>query len=150
MTSKKLTIYIDGAASGNPGPAGIGVIVCSTSGQVLKNISKYVGETTNNIAEYTAAICALEEASTLKAESVHINTDSELLAKQLNKEYKVKNSNLKPLYEKILYLAKGFEEVRIFHITRDKNKGADKLATKAIKETKKKATSNAPINLSKE
>jgi len=147
----KLTIYTDGAATGNPGPAGIGVIICDSSGNVLKNISEYIGEATNNVAEYTAMINALKQAKDMKAESVHINTDSELLAKQLNREYKVKNENLKSLYEEVLQLAKKFEEVRIFHIPREKNKGADKLATSAIKEHKGKTRqSTASINLAKE
>jgi len=147
---KKITAYIDGAASGNPGPAGIGVILCDASGGVLKNISKYIGEATNNVAEYTAVIEALEVCISIKAEGVSVNTDSELLAKQLNKQYKVKNENLKSLYGKVLQLAKNFEDVRVFHIDREKNKGADKLATSAIKTRKKKADDSAPINLAKE
>jgi len=144
---KKVIAYIDGAASGNPGPAGIGVILCDAGGGVLKNISKYIGEATNNVAEYTAVIEALEACVSIKAEVVCVNTDSELLSKQLNRQYKVKNENLQTLYNGVLKLAKNFEDVRVFHIDRSKNKGADKLATSAIKARKKKAGNSASINL---
>jgi len=130
---KQLDIYIDGASKGNPGPAGIGVIVCQNS-QVLKNISNYIGNATNNIAEYTALIYGLQEALILKAESIKINTDSQLLYRQLTKEYKVKNPNILGLYNQTLHLISAFKDFKINYISRKVNRGADKLATKAIKE----------------
>ncbi len=128
----KLDIYIDGAAKGNPGPAGIGVIICQGD-RVIKNISQFIGRASNNVAEYTALIYALQQALILKAEEVDINTDSELLAKQLNRQYKVKNQTLKPLFAQVEHLLSGFRSFEIRHIPRKENKGADRLATAAIK-----------------
>jgi len=120
-------IFIDGASKGNPGPSGIGVVICH-QGQVIKNISNYIGQATNNIAEYTALIYALQEALILKAESLKINTDSQLLARQLNKIYKVKHENIINLYNQANRLITAFKKVDINHIRREENRGADKLA----------------------
>jgi ribonuclease HI len=130
---RQLDIYIDGASKGNPGPSGIGVVICHNA-QTIKNISSYIGNTTNNVAEYTALIYALEEALKLKAETLKINTDSQLLYRQLNKVYKIKNPNILGLYNQILHLMEGFRQVSIINIARQDNRGADKLATKAIKD----------------
>ncbi len=130
--SKRLSIYVDGCSRGNPGPSGIGIIVCDEAGKAIVNISKYIGDATNNVAEYNALIYGLQEALILRADEVIINTDSELLAKQLNKEYKIKDVVLKPLYEQAKHLLTGFKKYEIKHINRTENKGADKLANKAI------------------
>ena len=130
---KELKIYIDGASKGNPGPSGIGVIICRDS-QTIKNISSYIGNTTNNVAEYTALIYALQEALKLKAEILNINTDSELLCRQVNKIYKIKSPNILGLYNQVTHLISGFKQVTITNIPREENRGADKLATKAIKQ----------------
>lgn len=135
-----LIFYIDGASQGNPGPAGIGVVVCDKDGNVLENISEYLGENTNNIAEYSALIYALEEGLIRKAASIVINTDSELLVKQLNGEYKVKDEKIKRLFKNAQRLLKGYKQVRVNHIERDKNKGADKLATKAVDNRRTKSS----------
>jgi len=132
--SKRLVIYVDGGSHGNPGPSGIGVIICDEKRNVVKNISKFIGNTTNNVAEYTALIYGLQEALILRADEVIINTDSELLAKQLSKEYKTKDAGLKPLYEQVSHLLTGFKKYEIKHIDRSENKGADKLANKAVGE----------------
>ena len=129
---KILNIFIDGAARGNPGPSAIGVVLSNKNGDVIKNISKYIGKATNNVAEYTALVFALDEARNIGAEELTINTDSELLAKQLSGEYKVKNSALKELNAKIMRMLSGFSEVKINKIPRNDNKGADKLANKAL------------------
>ncbi len=129
---KKLVIYVDGGSRGNPGPSGIGVVICDEKAAALKNLSKYIGDTTNNVAEYTALIYGLQEALILRADEVIINTDSELLAKQLSKEYKTKDKGLKPLYEQVLHLLTGFKRYEIKHISRSDNKGADKLVNKAV------------------
>lgn len=129
---KKLVVYVDGGSRGNPGPSGIGVIVRDERGGALKNISKYIGDTTNNVAEYTALIYGLQEALILRADEVIINTDSELLAKQISKEYKTKDRELKPLYEQVRHLLTGFKRYEIKHIGRSENKGADKLVNKAV------------------
>jgi ribonuclease HI len=133
---KELEIYVDGASKGNPGPSGIGVVICQ-DGQTIKNISSFVGNTTNNIAEYMALIYGLQESLIMHAESVKINTDSQLLYRQIIKEYKIKNPNLLGLYNQAQHLFSAFKEVKINNIARKENKGADKLANKAIKEALK-------------
>ncbi|MDD5431812.1 MAG: ribonuclease HI family protein [Candidatus Omnitrophica bacterium] len=132
----KIDLYIDGASKGNPGPAGIGVVLCS-GGEVVKNISDFIGNATNNVAEYTALIYGLQEALILKARILQINTDSQLLARQINKDYKVKHPNIIPLYNQAIRLIQGFEEVCVKHIPREENSGADKLANLAIKKAVK-------------
>jgi len=134
---KNLEIYIDGASKGNPGPSGIGVVICQGE-ETIRNISSFIGNATNNVAEYTALIFALQEALKLKAESIKIKTDSQLLHRQLNKTYKVKHPNILCLYSQVLHLMSGFKEISITHIPRESNKGADKLATLAIKKQLKK------------
>lgn len=129
---KKLEIYIDGASKGNPGPSGVGAVICE-DGQTIKNISNYIGNATNNVAEYTALIYALQEALKLKADILKINTDSQLLHRQINKVYKIKNPNIIALYNQVLHLLSGFKRVSFNSIPREDNRGADKLATQAIK-----------------
>ncbi|MFC1674653.1 ribonuclease HI family protein [Candidatus Omnitrophota bacterium] len=129
---KKLNIYIDGASKGNPGPAGIGVVI-SCDGEVLKNISVNIGIATNNFAEYTALIYALQEALIMKAEELYIKSDSLLLCKQINREYKVKNVNIIRLYKQAQHLITAFKQVKVSHIRREFNSGADKLANQAVK-----------------
>lgn len=138
-----LIFYIDGASQGNPGPAGIGVVVCDKDGNVLDNISEYIGENTNNVAEYNALIYALQEGFIRKAVSIAINTDSEFLVKQLNGEYKVKDEKMKQLFSQAQRLFKGFKHIQVNHIDRSKNKGADKLATKAVDSNKKQKSSGS-------
>jgi len=134
---KEIEIYIDGASKGNPGPSGIGVVIYR-DGQTIKNISSFIGNATNNIAEYTALIYGLEEALMLRAGVLKINTDSQLLYRQLNKVYKVKNPNILGLYNRVIHLMSAFEKVSVNNIPRENNRGADKLANKAIKEQLKK------------
>lgn len=133
----ELEIYIDGAAKGNPGPAAVGVVICKDS-QTIKNISSYIGNTTNNVAEYTALIYGLQEGLLLKADNIKINTDSQLLYRQINKVYKVKSPNITGLYNQVLHLISAFKKVTINHIPRQDNRGADKLANLAIKEIAKR------------
>lgn len=132
MKNKRLEIYIDGGARGNPGPAGVGVVVLDESGKRIKDVSKYIGEATNNIAEYNALLYGLEEALILRADEIKINLDSELVAKQITGEYRVKDSNIKPLFERALNMLKSFKNFEVNHIDRSKNKEADKLVNKAI------------------
>lgn len=127
-----LYIYIDGASRGNPGPAGIGIVLGDEKNPGSKRMCKYIGETTNNVAEYTALIYSLQEALILRAEEVVIHTDSELLAKQLDGHYKVKDPALRSLYEQFLHLKGGFQQVIIKQIDRQKNPLADSLANEAI------------------
>lgn len=129
---RELELYIDGASRGNPGPAGIGVVICRDN-QVIKNLSFFIGNTTNNVAEYTALIYALQEAMIQKADSIKINTDSQLLYKQIKKDYKIKDLKLINLYNQVQHLLSGFKTVDIKFIPRSQNRGADKLAKLAIK-----------------
>ncbi len=136
MKKRSLEIHIDGASEGNPGKSGIGVVI-SEDGEVINNISKYIGETTNNVAEYMALIFALQEALIIRASEVIVKTDSQLLCNQINKSFKVKSGNLKALFEQAQHMISGFDGFKIVHIPREQNKGADKLATKAIREQAK-------------
>ncbi len=130
----QLKFYIDGASKGNPGPSGVGVVICR-DGETIKNIANFIGRATNNVAEYTALIHALQEGVILKAENIEINTDSELIYRQIKKIYKIKNANILKLYNQALQLMASFKEVSIKHIPRQENRGADKLANKAVKES---------------
>ncbi len=129
---KKLIIYVDGGSRGNPGPAGIGVAIFDKNGSKVKEFNKFIGVTTNNIAEYNAVIYGLQEALIEKADEVELNLDSELVSQQLKGEYRVKNLSLRPLFEQALHLISGFKKIDIKHINREKNKVADKLVNKAI------------------
>ncbi len=140
--SLDLTIFVDGACSGNPGAAGIGVIVYDGEQQVLKEISEPIGEATNNIAEYRAIIKAIETAHELNANTVKIYTDSQLVYSQVTGKYKVKNQNMKALYDQVVGLVKGFEKISIEHVLRDKNKEADRLATKSISKKQDKVVAS--------
>src|SRR3989344_3786410 len=124
-----LVIHTDGACAGNPGPMGIGIVVWK-HGKKVKEISEYIGHGTNNIAEYSAVIRALEEAHTLKEKNVTIKTDSELVVRQLQGKYKVKNARLKPLQRKIAALAISMH-LSFQHVPRERNKLADKLSKEA-------------------
>lgn len=133
MKSEKLFIYADGGSRGNPGPSGIGFIILDDKKKKVKEVFRYIGETTNNIAEYTALIAALEEAARFAAgNAVVVHLDSELVEKQLSGEYRVKDARIKPLFEKALGIIKTFKEFEIKHIDREKNRDADKLVNKAI------------------
>ncbi len=131
---KKALIYTDGASSGNPGPAGIGVVI-EIDGQ-KKTLSEYIGETTNNVAEYTALVRALQLAHQRRVGSVEVFTDSELLVKQLNGQYRVRNEGLLPLYRKVISLLKSFKSSKITHIPREQNREADRLSKDAIKKAR--------------
>lgn len=136
MGYKRLEIFIDGASKGNPGKSAIGIVICCAE-EVIKNISQFIGQATNNIAEYTALIYGLQESLILKTKELVINTDSELLFRQLKGVYKVKNPQIKTLFDQAKHLFCGFENIEIKQIPREKNRGADKLAQQAIKEQAK-------------
>lgn len=124
-------IYIDGAARGNPGPAGIGIVI-KRGAASLTEISAFIGKTTNNVAEYIAFIRSLEEALVLGATKIECFSDSELLVKQIKGEYKVKNEGLIPLYYHVKSLINKFKTFSIEYVTREENKHADKLANQGI------------------
>ena len=127
-----LTFYIDGASRGNPGKAAIGVVVMNGSGHVIDGLKRYIGETTNNMAEYQALIEALTEGKRLGGKSVQVFSDSELMVRQINGVYKVKDGKLLDLYKEAKSLISGFTDFKIDHITRDKNSEADSLANEAL------------------
>ena len=129
----QVTINIDGGSRGNPGLAGAGVIIKSADdGTVLHQAGIYLGRATNNVAEYQGLIEGLRRAKKLNATDVEVFSDSELLVRQMNGEYRVKNEGLKPLFEKANTLAADFEEFRISHIPREQNTQADEMANKAM------------------
>lgn len=129
---EKVILYSDGGARGNPGPAGIGAVVYDKNKKIIKKIAQYIGQATNNQAEYQALIAGLEEAKKVGAIEVDCYSDSELIVKQLNREYKVKNHGLGPLFIKIWNLSQNFKKINFHYIPREKNKEADELVNQAI------------------
>jgi len=129
---EKLTIYTDGGARGNPGPGGIGAVIYNENKKKIAEISEYLGHSTNNQAEYKAVIAAIKKAKELKAEILEFFLDSELVVKQLKREYKVKNPDLAPLFLQIYNLEMGFKKISFHHIPRERNKEADALANMAM------------------
>ena len=129
----KFTLHSDGAARGNPGPAGIGIVI-KKGAVTLLEASAYLGKTTNNVAEYMALIRGLEEALFLGIKEIDCFVDSELLAKQINGEYKVKHEGLVPLSHHLRELINKFKSFKIYHTAREENKQADKLANRGIDE----------------
>lgn len=127
-----IILHSDGGARGNPGPAGIGAFLQSEQGEVLAEVSEYIGISTNNQAEYKALIAGLEKALALGANSVHCFLDSELIVKQISREYKVKNKELAPLFLQVHNLLTKFKTYRCEHVVREKNKEADRLANEAM------------------
>lgn len=128
----KLIIYTDGGARGNPGPAAIGAVIYDEQRQVVAEISEYIGETTNNQAEYRAVIAAIAKAKELGASELDFFLDSLLVVEQLNGNYKVKNKDLAPLFVQIYNAGLGFRKVRYAHVRREQNKEADKLVNQAL------------------
>lgn len=138
MNNKKLIIYSDGGSRGNPGPAGIGAVLYSEKKAVITRLAQYIGKTTNNQAEYRALILGMEKAKKLKASELECYLDSELVVKQLNREYRVKDKDLEPLFIKIYNLTLSFKYVTFKHIRREKNKEADRLVNLALDKVLKK------------
>jgi ribonuclease HI len=131
MTHNKAIIYTDGGSRGNPGPAGAGAILLQDS-KVLGTISKFLGTQTNNFAEYTALVMALEKAAELGLQQIEVRMDSELIVRQMNGQYRVKTESLIPLFNKAKSLAHNFQSFAIVHVRRELNKEADKLANQAM------------------
>lgn len=132
MNYNKLTIYSDGGARGNPGPAGIGAVILDERGSAVEEISEYIGEATNNQAEYKALLAALSKAKELGARELEVFLDSELAVKQLNRQYRVKDKELAPLFVSVYNLSLGFKKIIFKHINREKNKLADRLVNLAL------------------
>ena len=132
MKNEKLKLYTDGGARGNPGPAGIGAVILDEKGDVIAEISEYIGETTNNQAEYRALIAGLAKAKELDVKEIEVFLDSELVVKQLNREYRVKDKDLAPLFLEVYNISLGFKKIVFKHIYREKNELADKLVNQAL------------------
>jgi len=132
LNNEKLVIYTDGAARGNPGPAAIGVVLKDERGNTVATISRCLGKATNNQAEYTAVIAGLEKAISLGTKQVLLKSDSELVVKQLMGLYKVKNADLRELYQKVMKLTGQLEKFSAANIPREQNKQADALCNKAL------------------
>ncbi len=127
-----LTLQFDGGSRGNPGPAGIGVVVSAADGTPLVTLGRFIGRATNNVAEYRALITALAEAKKLGAKKIIVRGDSELIIKQMRGEYRVKNPGMRNLYDEAQSLLRQFDDSRIEHNLRHKNELADKLANLAM------------------
>ncbi|OIO45243.1 MAG: hypothetical protein AUJ24_00780 [Parcubacteria group bacterium CG1_02_36_42] len=135
---KKIIIYTDGGSRGNPGPAAIGVVFCNERNQIIKKYSEYLGEMTNNEAEYQSVISALEKFKALfgkklaKSTEIELKSDSELLIRQLNGEYKILDEKIQPLFLKIWNLRLDFKKLKFKLISREKNEEADKLVNEVL------------------
>ena len=133
MSGGAVTVRVDGASRGNPGPAGVGAVVEFGDGRPPLELCEYIGETTNNVAEYRALLLALDEAFRhAPSDALTVYSDSELLVRQLNGVYKVKADHLRPLYAEAWRRLRAFPAVRILHVGREENRKADLLANLAI------------------
>jgi ribonuclease HI len=135
--TKVLRLYTDGAARGNPGPAGLGVVIEDDQGLRLRGLCRYIGTATNNQAEYLALLEGLKAIQEWKPDRVEVYLDSKLVAEQVQGRYRVKNAGLAPLHREASRLMSSFAEVDVKHVPREKNKGADALANKAIDDWQK-------------
>jgi len=134
---------IDGGSRGNPGPASYGVVVRDPGGKIVAQLKKYIGRTTNNVAEYYGLIAALDYAQTHGIRALRIEADSELLVKQMRGQYKVKSADLQPLFERARKMAGGLDLFRIEHVYREQNRDADRLANEAMDEAEGKSPEKA-------
>jgi ribonuclease HI len=125
-------VACDGASRGNPGPAGAGAQITDDDGTVLAEIAEGLGETTNNVAEYTAVIRGLERARDLGADRVLLRSDSQLLINQLTGRYRVKTPHLQPLHRRVRELAQAFDSIEFEHVRRERNTEADRLANDGV------------------
>jgi ribonuclease HI len=132
LSIKKVIVNVDGAARGNPGPAAIGAIIRDETGNVLGRVSRAIGVTTNNQAEYQSIIAALEKAISAGAKQAIVKSDSKLVVEQINGRYKIKNTALRPLYQKVVQLAGSLKSFSIIYVPREQNAEADALANKAL------------------
>ena len=149
---------IDGGSRGNPGPASYGVVIRNPHGEIIARLKKYIGQSTNNVAEYFGLIAALDYAESHGIRALRILSDSELMVKQMRGQYKVKSEDLRPLFERAKKMSQAFESFRIDHVYREQNREADALANQAMAETsragasppatvEKSAPKNTPMRL---
>lgn len=128
----KLVVHVDGGARGNPGPAAVGVVVSTPEGELVERRSETIGEATNNVAEYRALLLGLERARALGASDVEVVNDSELVAKQVNGEYRVKHAAMRPLHAAAVEALAGFGAWRVRSVPRAQNADADALVNAAL------------------
>jgi len=131
---------IDGGSRGNPGPASYGVVIRDPKGEVIARLKKYIGRMTNNVAEYYGLIAALDYAQSNHIRALRIESDSELLVKQMRGQYKVKSADLKPLFERAKKMSQALASFRIDHVYREQNAEADALANEAMDEVSGKSS----------
>ncbi|HUU18002.1 MAG TPA: phosphoribosylglycinamide formyltransferase [Sedimentisphaerales bacterium] len=131
-TRNDIIAYIDGASRGNPGPAAAGFTLADSAGTQLQAKAFFLGQATNNIAEYTSLVKALEAAKQIGAEQLMVFSDSELLVRQINGQYKVKSEQIRPLFRQAVNLLGEFKDWKVRHIAREKNKEADRLVNQAL------------------
>lgn len=132
MKDELITVEFDGGSRGNPGPAGIGVVLRAADGTPIVTVGRFIGRATNNVAEYRGLILGLEKAVELGARRVAVRGDSELIIKQMRGEYRVRHPDLQPLHRRASDLAERFEQVSFEHNLRHKNALADRLANLAM------------------
>jgi len=137
---------VDGGSRGNPGPASYGVVIRDPRGEVVARLKKYIGRTTNNVAEYYGLIAALDYAQSNSIKALRVESDSELLVKQMQGQYKVKSADLKPLYERAKKMSQAMPAFRIDHVYREQNREADLLANEAMDEASGKPPAAASRN----
>ena len=135
---------IDGGSRGNPGPAAYGVVIRDGRGEIVAKLKKYIGRMTNNVAEYYGLIAAMDYAQSHSIRVLHIESDSELLVKQMRGQYKVNSEDLRPLFERAKKMSQAFDSFRIEHVYREQNREADALANEALDETEGRAPSPPP------
>ena len=127
-------LFTDGAARGNPGPAGAGAVIVNAAGHVVAKVGKFLGDSTNNVAEYTGLILGLKRAKAMGIKELDVFSDSELLVRQLHGDYAVKADHLKPLHDEAKALLAAFPDVHVAHIPREQNAAADEMSNRAIDE----------------
>jgi ribonuclease HI len=137
VSKTELVLQFDGGSRGNPGPAGIGVTLVDFNGRPVYELGEFLGRCTNNVAEYTALVRGLTAAKRLGAKKVVVRSDSELVVRQVNGQYKVKSPDLKPLFQKAVALMKEIGDVKVHHVFREGNTRADKLANLAMDSERK-------------
>lgn len=129
-----MIVNVDGGARGNPGPAAVAAVVTTPDGEVIHERSAYIGEATNNVAEYRAVLLGLDAARELGAREVDVVNDSELVARQIGGEYKVKHAGLKPLFRETMEALRGFDRWSVQSVRRAANERADELVNEALDE----------------
>lgn len=125
-------LMVDGAARGNPGEAGCGAVIYDENGAVVRELSRYLGHATNNVAEYEGLLMGLDALLQMGKKKIRVQSDSQLMVRQLNSEYRVKDEKLKALFQRAVSLLRRFDGYRILHVGRELNKPADRLANQGI------------------